>query len=101
MCPQTWPSGGRCYSRRLPRRNAVMNNQFTFLMLPPQRDLTRQWAKRLADTGPGMNIIVAEDNDAAAAAITTADAAFGTLPPDLLSKAQRLRWLQAPQAAPP
>jgi phosphoglycerate dehydrogenase-like enzyme len=37
----------------------------------------------------------------AAAAIVTADAAFGTLPAALLAKAQRLRWLQAPQAAPP
>jgi phosphoglycerate dehydrogenase-like enzyme len=78
-----------------------MTNQFTLLMLPPQRDLTREWAKRLVDTVPGMNIVVAEDKETAAAAIVTADAAFGTLPPDLLAKAQRLRWLQAPQAAPP
>jgi phosphoglycerate dehydrogenase-like enzyme len=78
-----------------------MTNQFTFLMLPPQRDLTRQWAKRLADTVPGMTIVVAEDDETAAAAIVTADAAFGTLPAGLLAKAQRLRWLQAPQAAPP
>ncbi len=78
-----------------------MTNQFTLLMLPPQRDLTRQWARRLADTVPGMNIVVAEDAETAAAAIVTADAAFGTLPSELLAKAQRLRWLQAPQAAPP
>jgi phosphoglycerate dehydrogenase-like enzyme len=76
-------------------------NAFTFLMLPPQTTLTRQWATRLADTIPGMKLIFAEDADAAAAAIVTTDAAFGTLPPDLLAKAQRLRWLQAPQAAPP
>jgi hypothetical protein len=30
-----------------------------------------------------------------------ADVAFGTIPPDLLREARRLRWLQAPQAAPP
>jgi phosphoglycerate dehydrogenase-like enzyme len=78
-----------------------VTNQFTFLMLPPQRDLTREWAKRLADSVPGLNIVVAEDKEAAAAAIATADAAYGTLPADLLAKAQRLRWLQAPQAAPP
>ncbi len=78
-----------------------MTNQFTLLMLPPQRALTRHWAKRLADTVPGMDIVVAEDAETAATAIVTADAAFGTLPPDLLAKAQRLRWLQAPQAAPP
>ncbi len=78
-----------------------MSNAFTFLMLPPQTELTRQWARRLADTVPGMKLILAEDTETAATAITTADAAFGTLPAALLAKAQRLRWLQAPQAAPP
>jgi len=76
-------------------------NSFTFLMLPLQSALTRQWAKRLGDTVAGMKLIVAETTDEAAAAIVTADAAFGTLPAALLAKAQRLRWLQAPQAAPP
>jgi phosphoglycerate dehydrogenase-like enzyme len=78
-----------------------MSNEFTFLMLPPQTALTRKWAGQLAGTVSGMKLIVAEDADAAAAAIVTADAVFGTLPPDLLAKAKRLRWLQAPQAAPP
>src|SRR5271165_1335524 len=48
-----------------------------------------------------MKLTVAEDAGQAAAAIVTAEAAFGTLPANLLAKAQRLRWLQAPQAAPP
>nr|WP_294519286.1 D-2-hydroxyacid dehydrogenase [uncultured Rhodopila sp.] len=78
-----------------------MTNAFTFVMLPPQTGLTRDWAKRLGETVPGMNLIVAEDAETAAAAIVDADAAFGTLPPGLLAKATRLRWLQAPQAAPP
>lgn len=76
-------------------------NKFTFLMLPPQTTLTRQWAKQLIGSMPGMNLILAEDADQAGAAIVTADAAFGTLSAELLAKAQRLRWLQAPQAAPP
>jgi phosphoglycerate dehydrogenase-like enzyme len=79
----------------------VVTNEFTFLVLPPQTDLTRQWARRLSDSVPGMKLVLAEDRNAAAAAIVTADAAFGTLPADLLAKARRLRWLQAPQAAPP
>src|ERR1700691_1322000 len=79
----------------------VITNEFTFLMLPPQTDLTRQWARRLSDAVPGMKLVLAEDPATAAAAIVTADAAFGTLPADLLAKARRLRWLQAPQAAPP
>src|SRR5262249_57340382 len=33
--------------------------------------------------------------------IPAAEAAFGTIPPALLKTARRLRWLQAPQAAPP
>ena len=78
-----------------------MSNAFTFLMLPPQSALTRQWAKRLAEAVPDMNLVLAEDQAAAAEAIASADAAFGTLPPELLAKAVRLRWLQAPQAAPP
>lgn len=76
-------------------------NAFTFLMLPPQTALTRQWAKRLADAVPGMKLVLAEDAASAAAAIPAADAAFGTLPPELLPMAKNLRWLQAPQAAPP
>jgi phosphoglycerate dehydrogenase-like enzyme len=78
-----------------------MTNQFTFVMLPPQTDLTRQWAARLSASVPGMKLVLAEDRETAAEAIVTADAAFGTLPADLLAKARRLRWLQAPQAAPP
>jgi phosphoglycerate dehydrogenase-like enzyme len=78
-----------------------MTNQFTFLMLPPQSDVTRLWARRLSDSVPGMRLIMAEDAESAAAAVETADAAFGTLPAALLAKAPRLRWLQAPMAAPP
>ncbi len=76
-------------------------NAFTFLMLPPQSELTRTWAARLSDAVPGVKIVVAEDLDTAAEAIVNADAAFGTLPAALLAKGRKLRWLQAPQAAPP
>src|SRR4030095_10220640 len=48
-----------------------------------------------------LSIIVAEDERQAEGAIAQAEAAFGTLPPELLRKAGRLRWLQAPNAAPP
>lgn len=76
-------------------------NALTLLMLPPQTALTRHWAARLKDAVFGMNVVIAEDAAAASAGIATADAAFGTLPAELLAKAGRLRWLQAPQAAPP
>jgi phosphoglycerate dehydrogenase-like enzyme len=74
---------------------------FTFLMLPPQTDITRGWAARLHAAMPELTIIVAEDVAQAEGAIAEADAVFGRLPPALLAKARKLRWLQAPQAAPP
>src|SRR6266511_2004940 len=73
----------------------------TLLMLPPQTPTTRQWAKRLATALPELSVVVAEDAGEAARAVGQADAAFGTMPPRLLADARRLRWLQAPQAAPP
>src|SRR5207245_1224410 len=73
----------------------------TLLMLPPQTKLTHQWAERLALDVPDVSVIVAEDAGKAARAIAEADCAFGTLPRGLLPAATRLRWLQAPQAAPP
>src|SRR6266481_4983216 len=71
------------------------------LMLPPQNPTTRQWAKRLAAAVPALNVVVAEDAAEAARLIGDADAAYGTLPRELTAHAARLRWLQAPQAAPP
>src|SRR5690242_18855575 len=72
-----------------------------FLMLPPQSDKTREWGRRLAADHPELEVIVAETREGAEQAMPLADAAFGTIPADLLSRAARLRWLQAPQAAPP
>ena len=74
---------------------------FRFVMLPPQSDITRDWAARLAAEFPAAGIVVVEAAEAAAAAMAEADGAFGTVSPALLARARRLRWLQAPQAAPP
>ena len=73
----------------------------TFLMLPPQSELTREWARRLAEAAPELDIIAPETMEGAEQAIGMAEGAFGTIPPALLARAERLRWLQAPQAAPP
>ena len=73
----------------------------TLLMLPPQTATTRAWASRLKTALPDLHVVVAESADEAARAIGEADAAFGTIPDALLKDARRLRWLQAPQAAPP
>ena len=71
------------------------------VMLPPQSEITRGWAGRLAASLPGLDVVVVEGTQQAQHEIVDADAAFGTLPADLLRRATRLRWLQAPQAAPP
>ena len=73
----------------------------TLLMLPPQTATTREWAARLAAALPELSVVVADTPAEAAGSIGGAEAAFGTLPDPLLREARRLRWLQAPQAAPP
>ena len=74
---------------------------FKLVFLPPQRETTRQWAARLADTVPEVKVVVAETMEDAKREIVDADAAFGTIPPEVLGLATKLRWLQAPAAAPP
>jgi len=73
----------------------------TLVMLPPQSATTREWASRLAAAVPEVSVVVAEDAATAERSLAGAEAAFGTLTPDLLRRAGALRWLQAPQAAPP
>ena len=73
----------------------------TFLMLPPQGDKTRDWARRIAAANPDLEVIAPETMEGAEQAIAMAEGAYGTIPPALLQRAERLRWLQAPQAAPP
>src|SRR5437879_13863544 len=73
----------------------------TFLMLPPQSETTREWARRLGEAAPELEIIAPETMEGAEQAIGHAEGAFGRIPPALLARADRLRWLQAPQAAPP
>ena len=48
-----------------------------------------------------MRVLQPETAEEAVRDIAEADAAFGTIPPEVLAAAGRLRWLQAPQAAPP
>ena len=70
----------------------MSTNAFTFLMLPPQTPLYRGWAKRLADTVPGVNVVVAETEADAEAAIASADAYHQACLHELYSDiARRLR----------
>ena len=72
-----------------------------FLFLPLQGDKTRDWARRLGEAVPDLEIIAPETMEGAEQAIAMAEGAYGTIPPNLLARADKLRWLQAPQAAPP
>jgi phosphoglycerate dehydrogenase-like enzyme len=71
------------------------------VMLPPLDEFTQPWARAVAQAAPGLRVRVAEDRDAALRMLPDAVAAFGTLDAELLAKAKRLAWLQAPMAAPP
>ena len=75
-------------------------NSFKFVMLPPQNDTYRAWAARLTAEVPEARVIVVDDAAQAAREIVDADGAFGWMPAELLAKATKLRWLQAPQIAP-
>lgn len=72
-----------------------------FVFLPRQTDVTRDWAGRLKQEVPELNVSVAETPEDARKLLPEADAAFGTLPVELLDFAAQLRWLQAPAIAPP
>jgi hypothetical protein len=74
---------------------------FKLVILPPQTEVYRDWATRLAAAVPEVQVVVAEGVQQAQHEIVDADATFGYLPVDLLKRATRLRWLQTPQAAPP
>jgi phosphoglycerate dehydrogenase-like enzyme len=79
-----------------------MNNAaFTLVMLPPHDETRRTWAARVAAEPVGVRVLQPETTQDAERDIAEAEAAFGVLPPEVLAAARRLRWLQAPQAAPP
>src|SRR5262245_58456255 len=98
------PCGSSCYPGRhenpIPRAR-LSSMLVTLLMLPPQTATTREWASRIADAVPDLTVVVAKDLEEAGRVVGGVEAAFGTIPPALLRQATRLRWLQAPQAAPP
>ncbi len=71
-----------------------------FVFMPPQDDLRRRFAARLADTLPEYAVSAPETDEEALVEIKDADAAMGWIPPDALRAASRLRWLHNPDAGP-
>jgi phosphoglycerate dehydrogenase-like enzyme len=74
---------------------------FKFVFLPPQDEVNYAWARQLASAIPSARVVLAESDEEARREIADADAAWGTVPPDLLRRAGKLRWLVAPAIAPP
>jgi phosphoglycerate dehydrogenase-like enzyme len=68
-------------------------------ILPPVNQ--ERWAASVLEAVPGAHVALCNNAAEAAEAIADADAAFGTLPREVLARATRLRWLQAPAAGPP
>jgi phosphoglycerate dehydrogenase-like enzyme len=71
-----------------------------FVMMPPQDDQQRQWAKQLQARLPQYQVVAPETDEEARREIADADAAYGWIPPDMLPLAQKLRWLQNPNVGP-
>lgn len=74
---------------------------FKLVFLPPLTDVHRQWAEQLRRDVGALDVVVAETEAEADAAIIDADGAIGTLDKTRLARARKLRWLQSHQAAPP
>jgi phosphoglycerate dehydrogenase-like enzyme len=79
----------------------MRNVAFTLVMMPPHTPVKRNWAARVAADEIGVRVLQPETTEEAVRDIADADAAFGAIPPEALAAAHRLRWLQAPQIAPP
>jgi phosphoglycerate dehydrogenase-like enzyme len=71
---------------------------FKIVLLPGYQ---KHWPAAIREAVPAAEVIACDTMAAAEAPITDADAAFGTLPKELLARAGKLRWLQAPAAGPP
>ena len=81
---------------------------FRLLILPPKtspgRDTSaygEDWPERLKSAIPDIHVDVCRSVGEAMEVIGEADAAFGNIAPELLERADKLRWIFCPQAGPP
>lgn len=97
----SWKAGRATCDRSACAGGAYPCGVPTFVFLPPISDTVRQWAAVLGREVPRLSVVIADSPEQAAREVATADAAFGTLSPELLRQASNLKWLQAPAIAPP
>jgi phosphoglycerate dehydrogenase-like enzyme len=69
---------------------------FKILLLAP--DVDPSWPDKIRRAVPGVVVKAFADPKDAAADIVDADAAYGTVPPELLARATKLRWICAARA---
>src|SRR5579859_179744 len=69
---------------------------FKLVMLPPYFE--ESWPQKIREAVPDAVVSACATDEEAAREIVDADAAYGTVPPDLFARARRLRWIAAPLA---
>ena len=69
---------------------------FKILLLAP--DVDPSWPEKIRRAVPGVVVKAFVDPNDAVADIVDADAAYGTVPPELLARATKLRWICADRA---
>jgi phosphoglycerate dehydrogenase-like enzyme len=69
---------------------------FKILLLPP--DVDESWPEKIQQAVPGTVVKAFRDPRDALPDIEDADAAYGTVPPELFARAKRLRWICAARA---
>jgi phosphoglycerate dehydrogenase-like enzyme len=69
---------------------------FTILLLPP--DVDASWPEKIRQAVPGAIAKAFGDPTDALTDIADADAAYGTVPPELFARAKKLRWICAARA---
>jgi phosphoglycerate dehydrogenase-like enzyme len=69
---------------------------FNMVLLPP--DVREHWPEAIRRVVPGVKVEAFVTPQVASEAIVEADAAYGTVPPWLLARARKLRWIAAPRA---
>ena len=72
---------------------------FKIIIVPPNTQ--SDWPQKIRAAVPDCEVQMFESAEAAMDAIVDADAAYGNITPELLRRARKLRWIQAPAAAPP
>ena len=69
---------------------------FKMVLLPP--GLMDDWPDKIRNAVPGCDVKLFHQADEAIYDLEDADAAYGTVPPELFSRAKKLRWIAAPMA---